>query len=104
MYMFKKAELAADDPGLFGAVKTVIDAAFAPGRIADFLRSVESAGLRVRDFELVMNKGLLGSSAAGEFGQLGPSDQGQLRELYLSSLERVEPKLRQKFFKLYAYY
>jgi hypothetical protein len=104
MYMFKKAELAADDPGSFGSVKTAIDAAFASGRIADFLRSVASAGLRVRDFEPVMDKGLLGSSAAGEFAKLGPSDQGQLRELYLSSLERVEPKLRQKFFKLYAYY
>jgi hypothetical protein len=104
MYMFKKAELAADDPGSFGAVKTAIDAAFASGRIADFLRSVASAGLRVRDFEPVMNKGLLGPSTASEFGQLSPSDRGQLREFYLSSLERVEPKLRQKFFKLYAYY
>jgi len=104
MYMFKKAELAADDPGSFGAVKTAIDAAFAPGRIADFLRSIQASGLRVRDFASVLGKGLLGSSTAGEFTRLGPSDQGQLRELYLSSLERVEPKLRQKFFKLYAYY
>jgi len=36
--------------------------------------------------------------------KLGNADQGQIREFYLASLERVTPELRQKFFKLYAYY
>ena len=31
-------------------------------------------------------------------------DQGQIREFYLASLERVAPELRTEFFKLYAYY
>ncbi|MEO6910011.1 MAG: hypothetical protein ABI158_03695 [Edaphobacter sp.] len=104
MYMFKKAELAADDPAPFGAVKTAIETVFAPDRIADFLRSVEAAELRVRDFASTLSKGLLGAATAQEYGQLGASDQGQLREIYLSSLERVAPELRKKFFKLYAYY
>ena len=38
------------------------------------------------------------------YQQLGNADQGQIREFYLASLERVPPELRQKFFKLYAYY
>ena len=36
--------------------------------------------------------------------KLDNSDQGQIRELYLASLERVAPELREKFFRLYAYY
>jgi hypothetical protein len=47
---------------------------------------------------------LLGQATIAEYGRLGNSDQGQIREFYLASLERVAPELRQKFFKLYAYY
>jgi hypothetical protein len=35
---------------------------------------------------------------------LGNADQGQIREFYLASLEKVAPEVRQRFFKLYAYY
>jgi hypothetical protein len=52
----------------------------------------------------VLTKGLLGASTAAEYKGLGDADQGQIRELYLASLERVAPELRQRFFKLYAYY
>jgi len=31
-------------------------------------------------------------------------DQGQIREFYLASLEKVELALRDKYFKVYAYY
>jgi hypothetical protein len=31
------------------------------------------------------------------------SDQGQMREFYLSKIEEVEPALRVKFHKLYQY-
>ena len=41
---------------------------------------------------------------AGEYKLLGNADQGQIREFYLASLERVAPDTREKFFKLYAYY
>ncbi len=70
----------------------------------DFLKSVERAGLRIRDFEAVLKAGKLGASTAAEYGQLENVDQGQIREFYLASLEKVAPELRQKFFKLYAYY
>jgi hypothetical protein len=32
------------------------------------------------------------------------SDQGQIRELYLSKIEEVDPALRARFGKLYRYY
>ena len=39
-----------------------------------------------------------------QYRKLSPSDQGQIRELYLASLEQVALPLRDRFFKLYAYY
>jgi hypothetical protein len=102
--MYEQAVLAVADPEPFGVVKAAIEASFSAAGIAAFLKSVEHSGSRIRDFQGVLGKGLLGSAAVAEYGKLGTSDQGQIRELYLASLERVAPELRQKFFKLYAYY
>jgi hypothetical protein len=92
------------DPAAFGAVKTAVETAFSSAKVAEFLKSLERQGVRIRDFEDVVGKGLLGPKTAGEYKRLPDGDQGQIRELYLASLERVTPELRQKFFRLYAYY
>jgi hypothetical protein len=92
------------DPQAFGAVKAAIESAFSAGKVAEFLKSLDRQGVRIREFEDVLRKGLLGPKTAGEYKQLPNSDQGQIREIYLASLERVAPELRQKFFRLYAYY
>ena len=99
-----QAVIPVADPEAFGAVRAAIETAFSSSRVKDFLKSVERAGLRIRDFELVLRKGILGAPAAGEYGRLGNGDQGQIREFYLASLEKVAPELRVKFLKLYAYY
>ena len=75
-----------------------------PVRPSDFFKSLSRAGLRVRDFENVLNQGLLGGDTIAEYNRLGNADQGQIREFYLASLEQVAPEIREKFFKLYAYY
>ncbi len=92
------------DPVAFGAVKTAIESAFSAGKVTEFLRSLDRQGVRIREFEDVLKKGLLGKKTAGEYASLPDGDQGQIRELYLASLERVAPELRQRFFRLYAYY
>ena len=102
--LHEQAEIPVADPEAFGAVRAAIETAFSSAKVKDFLKSVERAGLRIRDFELVLRKGILGAPAAGEYGRLGNGDQGQIRELYLASLEKVAPELRVKFLKLYAYY
>ena len=102
--MYQQPVLQIEDPQTFNAVKSAIDTSFSAGRIAEFLGSLERSKLRVRDFEDVLSKGNLGASTAAEYNRLGDADQGQIRELYLASLEQVAPKLREKFFKLYAYY
>ena len=92
------------DPENYGAVRAAIEAAFSASRVKDFLKSMAQAGLRIRDFELVLRKGILGAPTASEYNRLGNGDQGLIREFYLASLEKVAPELRTKFFKLYAYY
>ncbi|HTH53297.1 MAG TPA: hypothetical protein VL495_05070 [Edaphobacter sp.] len=92
------------DPAAFGAVKTAIESAFSTGKVADFLKSLDRQGVRIREFEEVLQKGLLGKQTAGEYQRLPDGDQGQIREFYLASLERVAPELRQRFFRIYAYY
>ena len=102
--LHEQAVIPVADPEAFGAVRAAIETAFSPARVKDFLKSVEHAGLRIRDFELVLRKGLLGAPATSEYSRLGNGDQGQIREFYLASLEKVAPELRAKFLKLYAYY
>jgi hypothetical protein len=102
--MYQQPVLPISDPQTFQAVKSAIEASFSAGRVVEFLKSLERSKLRIRDFEDVLGKGNLGASTAAEYHRLGNADQGQIRELYLASLERVAPELREKFFKLYAYY
>ena len=92
------------DPVGFGTVKTAIESAFSTGKVAEFLKSLDRQGVRIREFEDVLRKGLLGKPSAAAYSSLADGDQGQIREFYLASLERVAPELRQRFFRLYAYY
>ena len=92
------------DPVAFGAVKTAIETSFSSGNVREFLRSLERKSARIREFEGVLSKGLLGPKTEAEYKQLPDGDQGQIREFYLASLEKVAPELRQQFFRLYAYY
>ena len=102
--MYQQPVLPISDPQTFNAVKKAIDSSFSSGRVADFLKSLERSKLRIRDFEDVLGNGNLGAATAAEYSRLGDADQGQIRELYLASLEQVAPELREKYFKLYAYY
>jgi hypothetical protein len=92
------------DPENYDAVHSAIEAAFSAARVKEFLGSILRARLRIRDFELVLRKGILGAAIANEYDALGSGDQGLIREFYLASLEKVAPEQRVKFSKLYAYY
>jgi len=66
----------------------------------------------VRDFEVVLAKGIFEqvdetlekARAQSLYQALALSDQGQMREFYLSKIEEVAPGLRAKFQKLYRCY
>ncbi len=102
--MYTQAVIAVKDQHAFGAVKQAIDAAFSSGNVSAFLDSLQRSKLRIRHFEEVAHAGKLGSDVESTYQALGDGDQGMIREHYLSTLEKVDPELRGKYLKVYAYY
>lgn len=102
--MYEKALIPVEDQVTYGEVHAAIASRFAAGNVQNFLKSAQNANLRIRDFEAIANQGLLGTSIAAAYKKLGNADQGQIREFYLAGVEKVEPALRAKYLKLYAYY
>jgi len=101
---FEQPVLPIADPERFHTVHTAIAEAFSSSKVALFMRSLSRRNVRIRDFESVLTNALLGKAIKVEYNLLGNADQGQIREFYLASLEKVAPDVREKFFKLYAYY
>jgi hypothetical protein len=102
--MFVQTVLPIEDEAHFAAVKASLEPLFASGSVAGYLKRVQRAKLRVRDFEGLLERGLLGPSTGEAYRALGDSDRGQARELYLSLVEQVPLELRSRFLKVYAYY
>jgi hypothetical protein len=102
--MFEKPVLEVQDAASYDVVRSAIQSALSSNAAGKFLKKLEDRRMRVRDFETVLAKGLLGQEAIGAYGRLGDLDRGQIRELYLESVEHVAPELRAKYLKAYAYY
>jgi hypothetical protein len=102
--LYERPAMDIVDAGTFAEVKKAIENVYAPENVERFLKSVGRSGMRIRDFESVLNAGKLGVATAGWYRTLSNGDQGQLRELYLALLEKVELALRDRYFKVYAYY
>ena len=114
MSSYQQAIIRIEHEKEYQELKGAIQRAVGPEKMKQFLKRVESSGIRVRDVEAVLSKGLLekvdeslaksGKSAQQLYEALTVSDQAQLREFYLSKIEEIEPALRAKFQKLYSYY
>ena len=102
--MFEQAVFPVQNEQGFQELASRIDTALAPNRADLFLASVAGKKLRVRQFEEVLAKGLLGKESAGVYKSLPTSDQAMIRERYLARIEKVPVELRQRFLKIYAYY
>jgi hypothetical protein len=107
---FEQAGIKVEKEKEFEELKGAINRAFAPENVEKYLKKVASAGLRIRDFDLVLTKGVLdqiarsGQSAKDLYAALTLTDQAQMKEFYLSKIEEVGPDLRAKFQKVYQYY
>jgi hypothetical protein len=109
---FEQAAIKVEKEEEFQELKNAIDRALGAARAEKFLKQLESARLRVRDFGSVVAKGMLdrmGAVASGKRSTdlheaLTVSDQAQLREFYLSRIEEIDAKLRTRFQKVYRYY
>jgi hypothetical protein len=110
---FEQAELKVEREKEFEELRSAIARALSSQIAPKFLKRVEKAGIRIRDFDSVLAKSVLdqvdqrlaGSGGAkGLYAALPLSDQAQMKEFYLSRIEEVAPEVRAKFHKLYQYY
>ena len=102
--MFEQAGIAVQDEQVYSRLHELIDAAFDQRDVEVFLTRVAKSKLRVRDYENVLRRGFLGKGAVGLYQALSISDQGLTRERYLRLVEAVPLELRQRYFRIYAYY
>ena len=108
---FEQATIPIERRDEFAELRGAIEKVFAPQRVEKFLAALKSKGVRIRDFESALKKKVLeraepGMQEAGRtadklYQSLTVSDQGQMREFYLSQVEQVPPELRHKFHQLY---
>jgi len=101
---FEQAAIAVRDEKGFVKLHALIDAAFDDRDVEVLLSRAIRSKLRIRDFEGLLHRGLLGSEAATLYGGLPVSDQALTRERYLRLVEAVPFELRQRYLKAYAYY
>ncbi len=102
--MFEQAAIAVTDQQGYAQLHALLDAAFDARDVEVFLNRVSKAKLRIRDYEGVLQRGLLGKEAIGLYQALPVSDQALTRERYLRLVEAVPLELRQRYLKVYAYY
>jgi hypothetical protein len=108
---FQQAAIKVEKQEEFAALQAAIEQVFLPEKAERFLKQLDRKGIRVRDFDGVLAQRVL-EGVVGEpklnaqqlYGALPVSDQGQMREFYLSKLEGIAVELRHKFKKLYQYY
>jgi hypothetical protein len=102
--MFEQAGIAVLNERGYAQLHSLIDTAFDYVDVEVFLNRVSKAKLRIRDYEGVLKRGLLGKEAVALYEALPVSDQGLTRERYLRLVEAVPLELRQRYLKVYAYY
>jgi len=102
--MFEQAGIAVQDEQIYTKLHGLIDEAFDSRDVEVFLNRVAKSKLRIRDYESVLRRGFLGKEAVGLYQALPVSDQGLTRERYLRLVEAVPLELRQRYFRVYAYY
>jgi hypothetical protein len=109
--VFEQSAIKVEKECEYGDLKIAIEKTFSAERITKFLKMLDSRGIRVRDLDAIFAAEAVDEAAESKPGtarslyqSLPVSDQAQVRELYLSKIEEVEPALRAKFHKLYQYY
>jgi hypothetical protein len=107
---FEQATIKVVNEREFGALSSAIERVLAPDRVVKFLKALDGKGIRVRNVDAILAAKLIDKIAGSQAGTarslyqaLPVSDQAQVRELYLSKIEEVDPALRARFHKVYQY-
>ncbi len=111
---FQQAGIPVEKLDDFERLRSALARVFAPAGVDKFLRLLQRKNVPIRDFPRVLREKLLeqsdaelgrsGEAAQALYDALPVSDQAQMREFYLTTLEAVDQPLREKFNKLYRYY
>jgi hypothetical protein len=110
---FQQAGIRVENEREFRELQAWIERATSAGNNARFLKLLDKANIRIRDFDAILAARALEAeseppaAAPGAwklYQALTVSDQAQIREFYLSRIEEIDPDLRHKFKKLYQYY
>jgi len=111
---FQQVGIRIEKLAEFEQLHSALTRIFAPVAVEKFLRLLQRKGVPIRDFHRVLRERLLeqadatlaksGSTAQDWYDALTVSDQAQMREFYLTTLEAVDQPLRERFNKLYRYY
>ena len=111
---YEQATIKVEKEAQFAELKAAIERAFSASTVEKLLKRLDRRGIRIRDFDGVIGKQAIEfadptlrearKTAKSLYDELTLSDQGQMREFYLSRLEQVEDSLRHKFRKVFQYY
>ena len=112
--LFEQAGIKIQNEREFQALKSAVERLLSSAQLEKFLKKMESKGIRIREWEKVLEKRVIedldggfqksAKSAKSLYEALPVTDQGQMREFYLTRIEEVDPATRQKFHKIYSYY
>jgi hypothetical protein len=111
---FQQATIPVQNEPEFYALREAIERVFSPAQIHNYLRGLKRAGVKVRQFEQVLEKELIeradaelarsGRKARELYETIAMSDKAQMREFYLVRLEKVGDEIREKFASAYRDY
>ena len=107
---FEQAAIKVEKAEEYAKLKAAIEQAFLPEKVERYFGQLDRKGIRIRDIDAVLAQKVLDGFSDPQvnsqqlYQALTVSDQGLLREFYLSKLEAVDTGLRHKFKKLYQYY
>ena len=105
---FEQAAIKVEKAQEFARLQAAIEQAFAAEKVERFLKQIDRKGIRIREFDAVLAQRIFDGETAQNSQQLYQSltlsDQAQMREFYLSKIEKVDTALRHQFKKLYQYY
>ncbi|HLW52179.1 MAG TPA: hypothetical protein VKW06_05005 [Candidatus Angelobacter sp.] len=110
---YEQAQIPVQKAEEFGQLRSAIERIFGSEVLSRFYGRLESKNIAARQFEKILDLGLIeeadstlaggGKSAQQIYRSLSQSDQAMMREFYLERMERVDPKLRLKFRRVYEY-
>jgi hypothetical protein len=111
---YEQAQIPVQKAEAFEQLRAALERIFSSAALEKLYRRMESKGVGAREFEKIVGLGLLegadatlagcGATANQIYQSLTVSDQALMREFYLERLEKVDPKVRLKYQKVYRYY